>query len=85
MPMEADIEQNELATDQHLNQERKTRGRRARAKTYAGTECTPDENIHPHKNLLRMEPNMFNDLLNRLDDRLETKDTWYRKTTPTQG
>ena len=38
-----------------------------------------DEDIPAFKNFLRVEPAMFNELLNRLGERITKKDTWYRK------
>ena len=38
-----------------------------------------DEDIPAFRNFLRVEPAMFNELLNRIGDRITKKDTWYRK------
>ena len=38
-----------------------------------------DEDIPVFRNFLREEPAMFNELLNRLGERITKKDTWYRK------
>ena len=37
-----------------------------------------DEDIPAFRNFLRVEPAMFNELLNRLGERITKKDTWYR-------
>ncbi|MEW8542127.1 MAG: hypothetical protein AB2693_01215, partial [Candidatus Thiodiazotropha sp.] len=38
-----------------------------------------DEDMLAFRNFLRVEPTMFNELLNRLGERITKKDIWYRK------
>lgn len=94
--LEADMARNELAIAQQVQEERR-RGRRRdrRYWTRAWPLSRPllgqyerlmvelrEEDVPAFKNFVRMEPRMFQEVLTRLGERIEKKDTWYRKAIP---